>query len=260
MAVIGYARTHQAVQSLRNSESPLGAEVAVDLPVAAGAGSVPLAQSDVGTAGIIAQLGALGRFSFDGYVRVLSGLAVADPLQRSLFATTGFARASARVDGLAAQLSGAHGRLTWHAGYGVGHTIESAGGVSYHATSELGQTGSVAVGLAIDRLTQVRLAGWAGFGQRAPGLDGTILDHDDAPAVGPGVVDHDLTTSWAVAARLPAYLRADLQVAHQWQTGPARGRLATFVTLANIFNHANVAGRSVTLMPRTVLVGLSWAY
>jgi hypothetical protein len=260
VATVGYARTHQAVQSLRNPESPLGAEIAVDLPVVAGAGGVPLAQSDVGTAGIVAQLSAVGRLSVDGYVRALSGLAVADPMQRSLFAATGFARASARVDGLAAQLNGGYGRLTWQAGYGVGRTIESGADVSYHATSELGQTGSAALGLAIDRLTQVRLAGWAGFGQRAPGLDGTILGHDDDPVSGPGAVDHDLTTSWAVAARLPPYMRADLQLARQWQTGPARGRLSTFVTLANIFNHANVAGRSVTLMPRTVLVGLSWAY
>jgi hypothetical protein len=270
-ATVGYARTHQAVQSLRNPESPLGAEVGVDLPVVAGAGGVPLAQSDVGTAGIVAQLGTTTRLSFDGYARALSGLAVADPMQRSMFAAMGFARASAHVDGLAAQLNGARGRLTWQASYGVGRTIESAGGVSYHATSELGQTGSAALGISVDRLTQVRLAGWAGFGQRAPGLDGTTLGHDDDDLVtGPGAVDHDLATSWAVAARLPPYLRADLQLTHQWQTGPARGRLSTFVTLANIFNHVNLAGdvpaspggslRSVTLMPRTVLVGLSWGY
>jgi hypothetical protein len=225
----------------------------------------------VGTAGIVAQLGTTTRLSFDGYARALSGLAVADPMQRSIFAATGFARASAHIDGLAAQLNGARGRLTWQASYGVGRTIESAGGVSYHATSELGQTGSAALGIAVDRLTQVRLAGWAGFGQRAPGLDGTTLGHDDDDAVtGPGAVDHDLATSWAVAARLPPYLRADLQLTHQWRTGPARGRLSTFVTLANIFNHANLSGevpaspggslRSVTLMPRTVLLGLSWAY
>jgi len=270
-ATVGYARTHQAVQSLRNPESPLGAEIGVDLPVVAGAGGVPLAQSDVETAGIVAQLGTTTRLSFDGYARALSGLAVADPMQRSLFAATGFARASAHIDGLAAQLNGARGRLTWQASYGVGRTIESAGGVSYHATSELGQTGSAALGISVDRLTQVRLAGWAGFGQRAPGLDGTTLGHDDDDLVtGAGAVDHDLATSWAVAARLPPYLRADLQLTHQWQTGPARGRLSTFVTLANIFNHVNLAGdvpaspggslRSVTLMPRTVLVGLSWAY
>jgi hypothetical protein len=271
IATVGYARTHQAVQSLRNAESPLGAEIGVDLPVVAGTGRVPLTQSDVGTAGIVAQLGAAGRLSVDGYARALSGLAVADPLQRSLFAATGFARASAHVDGLAAQLNGAHGRLRWQAGYGVGRTIESAAGVSYHATSEIGQTGSAALGITVDRLTQVRLAGWAGFGERAPGLDGTVLGHDDDdPVTGPRPVDRDLSSSWAVAARLPPYLRADLQLAHQWQTGPARGHLSTFVTLANIFNHANLAGevptspggslRGLTLMPRTVLVGLSWGY
>ena len=70
---VGYARTHQAVQSLRNLESPLDWMVGVDLPVAAGMGGIPLAQSDVGTAGLVARLGALGLFSADAYVRAMSG-------------------------------------------------------------------------------------------------------------------------------------------------------------------------------------------
>lgn len=274
VAMVGYARTHQAVQSLRNPESPLGAEFGVDLPVAASPGGVPLAQSDVATAGVAARLGAAGRLSLDGYVRALSGLAVADPMQTSPFATTGFARASAHVTGLAAQLDGARGRVRWQAGYGIGRTIESAAGVRYQATSELGQTGSAAVGVAVDRLTQLRLAGWAAFGQRAPGLDGESAGHDDdadadnSPSSSGQA--HGLTTPWAASTRLPSYLRADLQLAHQWQTGPARGRLSTFVTLANIFNHANVAGeaptgvdgslRGIPLLPRSLLVGISWVH
>jgi hypothetical protein len=259
IATIGYARTHQAVQSLRNPESPLGSELGVDLPVVTGTGGVPLAQSDVGTAGIVASLGAVGRLSVDGYVRNLSGLAVADPMQPEMFATTGFARAWAHVDGLAAQLNGAHGRVAWQVGYGVGRTIESVANVSYHPPSQLGETGSAAIGIAVDRLTQVRLAGWAGFGQRAPGLDGTVPERDD---------EGDVAT--ATATPLPAYLRADLQLAHVWQVGPARGRLSTYVTLANMFNHANIAGqfptgpggplRTMTLLPRTLLFGIGWAY
>jgi len=272
IATIGYGRTHQAVQSLRNAESPLGVALGIDLPVAAGTGGVPLAQSDVGTAGVITQLGAVGRLSVDGYVRALSGLAVADPLRSSLFAGSGFARASARVTGLAAQLDGARGPFTWQTGYGVGRTVESAAGLSYYPTSELGQTGSAALGFAVDRLTQLRLAGWAAFGQRAPGLDGMAVGHDDdgsSPST-TGLVDHTLTTAWAATTRLPSYLRADLQLAHQWQTGPASGRLSTYLTVANLFNHANIATqvptgtggslRGLTLLPRTVLVGVSWAY
>jgi hypothetical protein len=270
IATLGYARTHQAVQSLRNAESPLGAEIGVDLPVAAGTGGVPLAQSDVGTAGIIANIGAAGRLSVDGYLRALSGLAIADPLQPTLFSTTGFVRASARVEGLAAQLNGSRGRFAWQLGYGAGRTIQSAGGIQYEAPSDLGQTASVALGVGLDRLTQIRFAGWAGFGQHVPGLDGTSLGRDDGDPTSPGTVDHDLTTSWATATRLPPYLRFDVQLAHQWRVGPARGRLSTYVTLANMFNHSNIAAqvrtgtggalRNVTLLPRTVLFGLGWAY
>jgi Carboxypeptidase regulatory-like domain/TonB-dependent Receptor Plug Domain len=271
IATAGYARTHQVVQSLRNSESPIGAQFGVDLPVAAGTGGVPLAQSDIMTAGIVTQLGLLGRLSVDGYVRSLSGLAVADPLQDAPFATTSFAHASAHIDGLAAQVNGARGPVAWQLGYGIGRTTESAGGVRYLAPSSVGQTGSAAIGVAIDRLTQIRLAGWAAVGQRGPGLDGTSLGHDDDDD-GPAAVtaEHDLTTSSALATSLPPYLRADLQLTHQWRVGPMRGRLSTYVTLANIFNHDNLAGtvgtgpagtlRGITLLPRTVLLGVAWAY
>jgi hypothetical protein len=270
IATAGVGRTHQVVQSLRNTESALGAEIGVDLPVAAGTGGVPLAQSDVATAGLIAQLGAVGRFSVDGYVRAISGLAIADPLDRALFATRDFVRASARVDGLAAQLTGERGIVAWQVAYGIGSTVETGAGVRYDAPSALGQTGSAAIGVALDRLTQLRLAGWAAYGQRAPGLDGASLGRDDDDDVGSGAGDRDLGTSQLSATRLPPYLRADVQLAHQWRVGPARGRLSSYVTLANIFNHANIAGQlptgpngavqNITLLPRTVLMGFTWAY
>ncbi len=269
----GYARTHEVVQSLRNTESPLGVELGVDLPVATSPGGVPLAQSDIGTAGFIASLGGLGKLSVDGYVRALSGLAIANPLGHSgVFAATSFARASAHVGGMAALLGGGAGPVTWQAGYGIGHTVESADGVRYHPTSELGETGSAAVGFALDRLTELRFAGWSAFGQRAPGLDVTSTTRDDAvgaPLTG-GLAMRDFGMPWATTLRLPPYLRADVQFAHRWRTGPANGRLSTYVTVANIFNHANLVDalptgpggslRGITLLPRTLLVGVGWAY
>ncbi len=268
----GYARTHEVVQSLRNTESPLGVELGVDLPVATSPGGVPLAQSDIGTAGFIASLGGLGKLSVDGYVRALSGLAIANPLHSGVFAATSFARASAHVGGMAASLEGGAGPVTWQAGYGIGRTVESADGVRYHPTSELGETGSAAVGFALDRLTELRFAGWTAFGQRAPGLDVTSTTRDDAagaPSAG-GLAMRDFGMPWATTLRLPPYLRADVQFAHRWRTGPANGRLSTYVTVANIFNHANLVDalptgpggslRGITLLPRTLLVGIGWAY
>jgi hypothetical protein len=268
----GYARTHEVVQSLRNTESPLGVELGLDLPVATSPGGVPLAQSDVGTAGITTALGAAGKLSVDGYVRALSGLAIANPLEPGVFAATSFARASAHVGGVAALLQGGDGPVTWQAGYGVGRTVESADGLRYHPTSELGETGSAALGFALDRLTEIRLAGWAAFGQRAPGLDVMSVSHGDeagAPST-LGLAQRDIGMPWATTLRLPPYLRADLQLAHRWRTGPASGRLSTYVTVANMFNHANLVDalptgpggslRGIPLLPRTLLVGIGWAY
>lgn len=275
VVTLGYARTHQVVQSLRNTESAVGAELGVDLPVAAGSGGVPLAQSDVGTVGVIVRAGPLGLVSVDGYVRALSGLVVADPLASSIFAVTGFDRATAHVSGLAAQLHGGAGPVTWQAGYGMGSTVESTDGMRYHPTSELGQTASMATGFSLDRLTQVRFAGWAGYGQPAPGLE--LRSDATSSALGTGAASAAAPpVSWIVTPRLPLYLRADLQVAHEWQTGPGPSRVSTYLTVANVFNHANVAEvlptgpagttapagtlRAVTLLPRTLLLGLGWVY
>jgi hypothetical protein len=247
-------------------------ELGLDLPVATSPGGVPLAQSDVGTAGIITSLGAAGKLSVDGYLRTLSGLAIANPLQYGVFAATSFARASAHVGGIAAALQGGAGPVTWQTGYGIGRTVESADGLHYHPTSELGETGSAAFGFALDRLTEVRLAGWAAFGQRAPGLDVVAMTH--AEQVGgpstPGLSAREFGMVWASTLRLPPYLRADLQLAHRWRTGPANGHLSTWVTVANVFNHTNLVDaipttpggppRGITLMPRTLLVGVGWAY
>jgi hypothetical protein len=273
MLTAGYARTHEVVQSLRNAESPLGSELDVDLPVATSPGGVPLAQSDVGTVGVTTSLGAVGKLSVDGYVRALAGLAIANPVQPSVFAVASFARASAHVSGLAALIDGGAGPVTWQAGYGIGRTIESADGLRYHPTSELGETGSAAFGWAVDRLTEIRLAGWAAFGQRAPGLDASAVGHDEqwgGVQAGGALVLHDPGMSWATTMRLPPYLRADVQLAHRWHTGPASGRLSTYVSVANLFNHANLVDavptgpngslRGIPLLPRTLLVGIGWAY
>jgi hypothetical protein len=129
----------------------------------------------------------------------------------------------------------------------------------------------MATGLALDRLTQLRIAGWAAYGQPAPGLDVTATMHDgDAVDPQTNLVQRLAPTPLVSTNRLPPYLRADVQLAHRWQTGPASGRLTTFVTLANVFNHVNVADelpsgpggalRGVTLLPRTLLLGLGWVY
>jgi hypothetical protein len=65
-------------------------------------------------------------------------------------------------------------------------------------------------------------------------------------------------------------MRADIQLRREWRAGPASGRLSTFVTLANVFNHDNVATvlpgslgtppRAIVLLPRSLLAGVSWTF
>jgi hypothetical protein len=270
-ASLGLARSHQYVQSLRNTNAVDGAAVGIELPIAAGMDNAPIAQSDAGMVGLVAQFGPLARLTLDGYLRRMSGLAVASPLSETPFATRGFDRASAHVRGLAAEFEGRFDRLTWQAVYGVGTTVDRFAALTYHPTTQLGQTATLAAGLRLDHATQLRIATWAAAGQPAPGLSGNPVgrDEDDAsPAT--AVPDRDADAYWIPTLPLPIYLRADVELLRGWPLGRTGGRLSTYLTLANVFNHTNVAmfipraaGAPVTpvpLLPRSLLVGVTWSY
>lgn len=284
-ASAGLARTHQFIQSLRDPDSPFGAQFGLDLPAAAGMGGIPVAQSDAATVGIGAQLGAVARLTVDGYARRMSGLAIVNPASANAFAVYGFDRGSGRVAGGALELDGGIGRLTWQSAYGVGTTTENFDATRYHPAAEIGHTLSAAVAVHLDRATQLRVASWLAAG-RPPGSLGAPSEGHDADDVGGtaggrdtddgggptagGPGDRDLSSTTASAASLPAYMRADIQLRHEWRAGPPSGRLSTFVTLANVFNHDNVATifpgslgappRAIVLLPRSLLAGVSWAF
>lgn len=270
-ASFGVGRSHQYVQSFRNTSAPDGAELGIDLPIAAGMDKVPVAQSDVGMVGLTVQLGPLARLTADGYLRQMSGLAIVSPLSQSAFAITGFDRGSARVRGVGAAFDGGYDRLTWQAVYGLGTTINRFAALTYHPTTQLGQTATVAGGLRLDRATQLRIATWVAAGQPAPGLnaDPVERDDDDARAAVP-VPDRDPETYWMPTSPLPTYLRTDVELLRSWSLGRTRGRLSTYLTLANALNHANVTmfipratsgpATPVLLLPRSLLVGGTWSY
>jgi Carboxypeptidase regulatory-like domain/TonB-dependent Receptor Plug Domain len=283
-ASAGLARTHQFIQSLRDPDSPYGAQIGLDLPVGAGMGGMPVAQSDAATVAIGAQLGTVARVTADGYARRMSGLAIVNPARADAFAVYGFDRGSARVTGGALELDGGAGRVTWQTAYGVGNTIEIFDAIRYHPAAEIGQTLTAAAAVRLDRATQLRVASWIAAGRPAESLEalsdgrdaddnggtggGRDADDDGGTAGGPG--DRDLSPSTASATPLPAYIRADIQLRRVWRTGPASGRLSTFVTLANVFNHANIATifpgslgappRAIVLLPRALLSGVSWTF
>jgi len=97
-----------------------------------------------------------------------------------------------------------------------------------------------------------------------PTLHGNVADADEEN----GGVGSDIETG--TGTQLQSYLRFDLGVTREWRTGPGRGRLATFLTVANLFNHTNIAAylpgatltavRPITLAPREVVAGITWHY
>jgi hypothetical protein len=284
-ASAGLARTHQFIQSLRNPDSPYGAQIGLDLPAAAGMGGVPVAQSDAATVGIGAQLGTVARLTVDGYARRMSGLAIVSPAHPNAFAVYGFDRGSGRVAGGGLELDGGTNRFTWQTAYGVGTTVEYFDAIQYHPAAEIGQTVSAAAAVRLDRATALRVAGWIAAGRPPESLDalsgGRDADDDgdasggrdaddDGGATGAAPGERGVSSTSTSTASVPAYVRVDIQLRREWRAGPAGGRLSTFVTLANAFNHDNVAAvfpgslgappRPIVLLPRSLLAGVSWTY
>jgi hypothetical protein len=122
---------------------------------------------------------------------------------------------------------------------------------------------------------------WIATGRSAASLDADGHDPDDDndnDTVGGRDADDDgssgstrgLIGGVSGVASLPIYTRSDVQLRRDWRIGPAGGRLSAFVTLANVFNHANIGAilpgalgvpaRPITLLPRSVLAGAAWAY
>jgi len=284
-ASAGLARTHQYIQSLRDPDSPYGAQIGLDLPVGAGMGGMPVAQSDAATVGIGAQLGAVARLTVGGYARRMSGLAIVSPANPNAFAVYGFDRGSGRVTGGGLELDGGTHRFTWQTAYGAGTTIETFDAIRYHPAAAIGQTVSAAAAVHLDRATQLRVASWIASGRSTASLDavsggrdgdddggasgGRDADDDGAPTTA-ALADRFLPSAATSMASVPTYMRADIQLRRDWRAGPAGGHLSTFVTLANVFNHDNVAGslpgalgappRPIVLLPRSLLVGVSWLY
>ncbi|MFI5249545.1 MAG: carboxypeptidase regulatory-like domain-containing protein [Gemmatimonadales bacterium] len=281
-ASAGLARTHQFIQSLRDPDTPYGAQIGLDLPAAAGMDGIPIAQSDAATARMGAQLGTHARLTVDGYTRRMSGLAIVSPARADAFAVYGFNRGSGRITGGALELDGGAGRVQWQMAYGAGVTTERFDAIRYHPAGEIGQTLTAAAAVHLDRDTQLRVASWLAA-ERPPGTLDAPSEGRDGDDIGGSSGARDTDDNGGVTAAepgdrdfssartsLPPYRRADIQLRRDWHTGPVGGRLSAFMTLANVFNHDNVATvfpgslaappRAIVLLPRSLLAGVGWTF
>jgi hypothetical protein len=270
-----YVRSHQFSQSLRNSESVVGAIFPADLYVGAGAPGVPVARSDRAVVGaeLLARAGV--RLGAQAYLSDYGGLLLVAPRAGTPFATGGFLTGGgvSRGISLEAAVSGArygvtasygwqrvrvtYGDSTYAPGYGTGHLIETGVIVfpSPTASIRLGLTGAI--------------------GRRGTGILGAFEWEScnllDQGCEFGGSPTHD--TDRLGATRLPAYFRLDLGLRKHWHLEVA-GRnveLALFGTVTNLLGRRNVLALAtdpvtgekteIEMRPLAPLVlGLDWRF
>ncbi len=269
-ASLGYARIYQYVQSARNEESVLDAVLAMDLPVAAGAGGLPPARSDQVTASLEARFGAAVSILVEAYTRRLTGLALVAPVTRLPFADGAIPVGRGSMRGVDATLAYQSQRLDVRAQIGLLEAARTAGTMRYRPSDDV-KRASVGVAYRPGRLAVVRVSATIGEGRPTTTLqDGLQLDPyapmDGAGALtgSPMAVPGPLNTS-----RLPTYARLDLSLSRDWELRGrgAAARINTSVTVTNLLDRRNVlatvvapdGARPVFLIPRTISLRVRWA-
>ncbi|HLB10691.1 MAG TPA: TonB-dependent receptor [Gemmatimonadaceae bacterium] len=274
---LSYARLHQYVQSLRNEESLFDAIAGISLPAIAGSTFngevVPAAQADQLTATADARLSRSLTLRATAYARDVSGLVLVAPVTAQPFATTAFDVGSARANGLSVSLARDGERVTSELGYSLSSVTQRAGGLSYTPSYGTAQSAMAAVGVRVEPSTVLRVAvavhGGAPTSLYADPIEWTPYtssagqgDLAGSPQRIVGALD---------GARLPAYVRFDVGVRHDWRLrlfGRESG-LTTSVGLTNLFNRGNALGMlaapagssALLLLPRrSATFGLEWKY
>lgn len=269
VATVGYASTHQFVQSVRDVGSAAGAIIPISIPVAAGASGVPVAAGQMITAGVSTGVGASARLTVDAYDRHFEGLVVPSPL--AVFpAGNGLDVVDGRTIGVATSVQCTGDDLTARMTYGVQRTALSFNSPAYFPPVELAQSATASVEWRATAMTKLRMLSSVGTSfpsaSRAPddepiGYSADLRDH--VVLSGPRTLSDGPVTPY----RLPMYMRVDMGAIREWRTGDLGGVSLT-VTLANVFDRPNVAtfipgetrggARAVILTPRSLLAGIAW--
>jgi hypothetical protein len=241
---LGYARTHQAVQSLRNPESLVGSVFGADLPILAGMAAAPVARADQLAAAVEIHPVAGVRIVLDGYARRLDHLVLVAPGSTRPFAVDGFDTGRGRVSGVAVTMDWERDKLTASSSLGISRVVTRTGREVYQPSHAATYTLAAGVAYRSSSRTTWRAALIARSGRRttlfegplewrgcAPLNDGCEIAGTPERAAGP-----------LGAARLPAYVRLDLGARRVWHAR-ILGRwtvLEGHVTLSNILDRRNV--------------------
>ncbi len=266
---VGYARMQQLVQTFLNEESPLASLPGPDLPVAAGVTGVPVARSDELAATATSIIGSAVRLRIDLYNRQLDNLVVVAPMILAPVRIAQLSTGRGHADGVGLMIENAtpRGRLSWRLSYGVGQTVLTSAGLTYHPSYERGNAAAFVAAYRIRATTWLRAGA---FG--AAGIDPTEIDRSATEESGddesgseraPRAGSVDVSTPALLASELqrpPASAEFDVGLEHTWHT------LSVFTGLGGIVAQPSwwalmqrAGGVMVTNHPQ-LRAGIQWGF
>ena len=269
-----YVHARQLAQTLRNSESIVGAVFPVDLYIGDGASGVPVARSDDGILALDYRPLDGVRLGLQVYARTMGGLVLVAPRTDEPFASTPFVTGAGTGSGLSLEAGVSAARYGVTASYGL-----QRGRIEYRDTSfvpDYATTHLVETGVIVfpSPTSSVRLGLTGAAGRRATAVDGAfeweacnLLDRGCEFGGSPRAV------SALGGIRVPPYLRLDLGVRKHWDLRFAgrNARVALFGTITNVLGRPNVltfstdptTGEPIPIGMRPfapLVVGLDWRF
>jgi hypothetical protein len=270
-----YARLHQFAQSLRNTESVVGAVFPVDLFLGSGVPGVPVASSRQGVLAADYRPLAGVRVGVQAYARSFDGLVLVAPRAGDPFATGAFAVGSGEARGMSLDAAFSSTRVGAVATYGLQRVRYRADVLRYapdHGTTHLVEGGVITFPSAT---TSIRLGATGALGRHTTAASGALewescnlLDRGCEFSGSPRYTGMPLG-----AAALPSYLRVDVGVRKHWHltVGGRDASVALFGTVTNVLGRRNVMTYAAD--PRTgalteigarplapLVVGLDWRF
>jgi len=267
---VGAGRSHQVLQSLVNDASPLGLVLGAELPVAAGAGGLPVARADQLEAFAGRRLAAGLDLSLSAYLRRSDGIVLGALSTRDFFPSDSIVVGRGDARGVSGALELARGGLVARGSLTLASNVRTAGDIGYDAGYGHGATLGLDASYRLQRDTRllVRFRGGAydpasvaeaGFEWAPRAESGELVG---TPVNLPGPVN---------AQRLPSYGRLDLGLRREWHfPGFGRGTaLTTGVSVANALDRPNVLGlvagdhggvRALRGLSRTLELEVGWRF
>jgi hypothetical protein len=269
-----YARTAQAIQSVRNAESIVGRIFPAELYAGGDGTGIPVALGDYVALGLVALPAAGTRVELEAYARALDDLAILDPEDGQPFASAAIRRGSGSVLGAAAGLSIGSARYAVTASADVERVELRAGGERWTPGYAAGRSARIGAILFPTATLSIR-AGWIGqFGRRGSDPIG-LLEWESCNLLDMGCEFAGSPDQLGElgSRKLPAYNRLDLSIRKHWHflVGRREGSIEAFATASNLLGRANVLAyvvdpasgeaAAIEMRPRAPLaLGIGWRF